>query len=67
MKVKSVKSLYLNKEDIKEAVILLLAERCEFELAAHLKSSKFEIDFATDGDLILDLDGLFMEKEIERL
>ena len=64
MKVKSVKSIYLNKEDVREAVILLLSERSEFVLAAHLKSSQFEIDFSTDGDLILDMDGLFEERDI---
>jgi len=64
MKIKSVKSIYLNKEDIREAAILLLSERCEFELAAHLKSNQFDIDFATDGDLILDMDGLFEERDV---
>jgi len=64
MKVKSVKSIYLNKEDIREAIILLLSERCEFVLAAHLKSNQFDIDFSTDGDLILDMDGLFEERDI---
>lgn len=64
MKVKSVKSIYLNKEDIREAVILLLSERGEIDLAVHLKSNQFDIDFATDGDLILDMDGLFEEREL---
>jgi len=64
MKVKSVKSIYLNKEDIREAIILLLSERHEFVLAAHLKSNQFEIDFSTDGDLILDMDGLFEERDV---
>jgi hypothetical protein len=64
MKVKSVKSIYLNKEDIREAIILLLSERCEFVLAAHLKSNQFDIDFSTDGDLILDMDGLFEERDV---
>lgn len=64
MKVKSIKSIYLNKEDVREAAILLLAERCEFELAAHLRSNQFEIDFSTDGDLIIDMDGLCEERDI---
>jgi hypothetical protein len=65
MKVKSVKSIYLNKEDIREAIILFLSERSEFVLAAHLKSNQFDIDFSsTDGDLILDMDGLFEERDI---
>lgn len=65
MIVKSVRSLYLSEEDVREAVILLLAERHEIELAAHVKSHPFEMEFSQDGELIIDLDGTFLDREIK--
>ena len=62
--VKSAKSLYLSKKDIKEALILLLAERHEIELAAHIKSNLFEMEFSQDGELIIDIEGVFVDREI---
>ncbi len=62
--LKSTKSLYLSKKDVCEALILLLAERHEIELAAHVKSSLFEMEFSTDGELIIDIEGVFVDREI---
>ena len=64
MFVKSSKSLYLSEEDVREALVLLLAERHEIDLAAHVKSSPFEMEFSTDGELIIDIDRVFVDREI---
>ena len=65
MFVKSAKSLYLSEEDVREAIILLLAEKHEIELAAHVKSNPFEMEFSQDGELVIDLDGTFLDREIK--
>lgn len=65
MIIKSTKSFYLSEEDVREALILLLAERHELELAAHVKSNPFEMEFSQDGELIIDLDGIFLDREIK--
>ena len=65
MFVKSARSLYLSEEDVREAIILLLAEKHEIELAAHVKSNSFEMEFSQDGELVIDLDGTFLDREIK--
>lgn len=64
MKTKSEITIFLSKEDIRDAIVLLLADRGEFFLAAHVRSNDLNARLLTDGSLSAQVSGVFAEKEI---
>lgn len=66
MKVKSIKSIYLTKGELKDAVKMWLREHGHFALERHLKLNRceFELTRQDGGDYFaVDMDGTFEENE----
>lgn len=66
MKVKSIKSIYLTKSELKDAVKMWLRAHGHSALERHLKLNgcEFEWSHQDDGEcLAVDMDGTFEENE----
>jgi len=66
VKVKSIKSIYLTKDELKEAIVYWLLKSGKDKFANHLKGHpcEFEWSHQDDGDyLAVDMDGQFEENE----
>ena len=66
MKVKSIKSIYLTKGELKDAVKMWLRAHGHSALERHLKLNRCEFEWShqDDGDyLAVDMDGQFEENE----
>ena len=64
MKVKSIKSIYLSREELKDAVYNFLSAQGYFDLAEHLKKNLCEFEWTDQEDgtyLAIDMDGTFEE------
>jgi len=64
MKIKSVKSIYLSKRELKEAIVYWLFKNGKDKLANHLKGYPCEFDWSHEDDgvhLAVDMDGQFEE------
>jgi len=68
MRTTSLKSIYLEHHELKEAIIQHLFQCGHKELAEHLNISDYETDWTQDGkELIIAIDGEFPETEDIRL
>ena len=66
MKVKSIKSIYLTKGELKDAVKMWLRAHGHSALERHLKGHGCEFEWSHEDDgvyLAVDMDGTFEEKE----
>ena len=66
MKVKSIKSIYLTKGELKDAVKMWLRAHGHSALERHLKINRCEFDWSEDNGtsyLAVDMDGHFEENE----
>lgn len=66
MRVKSIKSIYLSEEELKEAIERWLMARSNHKLAKHLKENLCDFEWSHQDDgvyLAIDMDGAFEETE----
>ena len=66
MKVKSIKSIYLTKGELKDAIVCWLLKSGKDKFANHLKGYPCEFEWSHEDDgvyLAVDMDGTFEENE----
>ena len=65
MKVTNLKTIYLTKEELKEAIVKYLVLSSKWLLAEHLRKNSCDLVWAQDGkEFIISIDGEVEDKNV---